>query len=44
VEASEAGSRRLRDPVREAVDECQAPRGRFGLIKAEKGDDTIYVD
>jgi hypothetical protein len=30
--------------VREAVDEREAALGRFGLIEAEKGDDTIYVD
>ena len=33
-----------REVMREAVDERESALGRFGLIEAEKGDDTIYVD
>jgi hypothetical protein len=44
VQARQAGSGPGGDEVRQAVDECEAPGGRFGLVEAEKGDDTIYVD
>ena len=44
VQAVEVLRGTAREVVRKAVHKREAARGRFGLVEAEKGDDTIYVD